>query len=114
MLTLHSIKRDIAHLCRDVTPPASAPKQEQQDQQQPQEQQQLEPAAPPAQPMLPEASQSQPQLYDAGSSSWPLLPDANGAGAHDTLDLGAMARSGSGLSGDGWGVHTNAEFGILS
>ncbi|BEI83880.1 hypothetical protein CcaverHIS002_0404840 [Cutaneotrichosporon cavernicola] len=106
------IKRDIAHLCRDVTPPASMPVKNEPE---------PEPAPPPPplsqpQPILPEVQvpdQPQDQLYDAGSSSWPLLPDANG-NAHDALSFDAMTRQSSTGLTDGWGVHTNAEFGILS
>ncbi|BEJ14700.1 hypothetical protein CspHIS471_0404670 [Cutaneotrichosporon sp. HIS471] len=107
------IKRDIAHLCRDVTPPASTPVKNEPE---------PEPAPPPPpplsqpQPILPEVQvpdQPQDQLYDAGSSSWPLLPDANG-NAHDALSFDAMTRQSSTGMTDGWGVHTNAEFGILS
>lgn len=108
-----SIKRDIAHLCRDVTPPATGPGKKEGSEQPElsQDQDQAEPAPPPLLPDLPQPNPPQNNLYDAGSSSWPLLPDANGG--HD-LDLNAMARTASGISGDGWGVHTNAEFGILS
>ncbi|KLT41722.1 hypothetical protein CC85DRAFT_312581 [Cutaneotrichosporon oleaginosum] len=102
------IKRDIAHLCRDVTPPASTPIKKEGSQSE-------APPPPPPQPSLTDVQaqpQPQPQLYDAGASNWPLLPDANGS-AHD-LSLDALTRqSSSGLT-DGWGVHTNAEFGILS
>lgn len=111
-----SIKRDIAHLCRDVTPPASTgttPVKKEPQTQQPQSQSML----PPAEPIQPPQAQPQPQpqqaqqqqLFDSGSS-WPLLPDANGHVPQDTLDFSALTRTPSGMgSWDGAG-----EFGILS
>ncbi|KAL1405487.1 hypothetical protein Q8F55_009121 [Vanrija albida] len=102
------IKRDIAHLCRDVTPPSSAKKPDQ-------------PAAPAAAAAIPK-SEPQSLVYDTGSSSWPLLPPNTAPeppqpetqAPAPALDLGVMTRDVSNVSSGGWGVGDNAEFGILS
>jgi len=129
-----SIKRDIAHLCRDVTPPSSAKKgdsagsaaaaatgNQQQDQQAA-----VKTEAQPQPQLVQQQQQPQQLVYDTGSSSWPLLPDTtdatnavgstSGAGPSDTIDLSAIAQNAAGpsnVSGGGWGVAENAEFGIL-
>ncbi|WOO85521.1 Regulator of drug sensitivity 2 [Vanrija pseudolonga] len=99
------IKRDIAHLCRDVTPPSSAKKPDQ-----------------PAAPVIPK-TEPPPLVFDTGSSSWPLLPPSTTApepqqpeapAPPPALDLGVMTRDVSNVSSGGWGVGDNAEFGILS
>jgi hypothetical protein len=110
-LTLPSVKRDIAHLCRDVTPPSSAKKGD------------SEPNTEAASSSLPVAApiidQQQPLVYDAASSAWPLLPApaaaaaaAGGSGGAVPIDISTLAPQ-AGSSAGGWGLAENAEFGIL-
>lgn len=105
-----SVKRDIAHLCRDVTPPSSAKKEGEGGSSLPDIK--TEPSLPPPQAAL--QAHSQAPVYDS-SASWPLLPDANPTAGviPDTIDLSAISREANGVAGGGWGVAENAEFGIL-
>ncbi|KAL7419448.1 hypothetical protein Q5752_006286 [Cryptotrichosporon argae] len=112
------IKRDIAHLCRDVTPPAhSHPKKETE------KDSSSKRAAAIAVSDVPAPAAAQP-AYTNGSgltSSWPLLPDSSTQGLLDGLDgvnglnsIAGQSRDTANTDFGTLGVSVNGEFGALS
>lgn len=113
-LTEYSIKRDIANLCRDVTPPSAHRRESTHPRS----------TASPSHPTVTEPvspsrrlSELDPSLYaDANfPPSWPLLPDSGSAPRETYVDgTGGQAGEGAINRGGQWGMGDDTELGALS
>lgn len=107
LITSLSIKREISHLCRDITPPAhrhlSEPSTASPAQSEPT-------AAPKTPAQLPSSLYSDPNFLPA----WPLLPDGSGPAAYENgSGPPEVAREGS-MGNPAWGTNDESELGALT